>query len=844
MSVGGIIGLAVFIVICWLYYLVMKAFFGYVAPDALFIGSMILSFAAPTIYAKVCHKVFDKRQFSRAPLIVVDYLIFSMHLNFVAIAAYWIIPEISGALRTAPEVTMLLQEILRYLPDQNAIALLMGHVQRILPLPPFVEFHLLSVVVKSLVMGPLLILAKGAQSSLVAGSSQPAYRQYFFYGSFHDLGLVVRGFAEKVLAALGLGLIAVRWTFTNAVLLLTWPLGIVGFLMLLPPLIFSILIVVGMLLFHSMTVVYIVAAIFLAAVILRLGELLVMWARWGFAKCPHCYRRISSPVFQCPSCGAKHTNLVPGLYGLLLRQCSCGEAKLPTLFALGKARRLTSYCPHEQCEKQLSAGVFARNIHIPFAGGPTAGKTSLMAANLMQLLQGQCKGLKAELIDEEDRRSFADVWKPNFEAGIASAKTADLAPPALLLSIGQKQPGACTLYVYDPAGEAFEETDPLLKHSYLQYASGTILIVDPFSMESVREKIGHEMEGADFDYSRQSPTAVFEQLVRALVARAGLNRQRASSLPLAVVIPKIDAFRLYQDMHLPITEESVDDWSQAGAKESQRIRAWLNKQDSNLVRLIEGQFTHVRYFAVTAFGVHHESGKPFRPIRTLQPFRWLLAGRRRMLKHPSAVAIRLAQAILLLVVVGFLTIPPVQLGRVAADSLLGSQGTVLAALENSTGLLWEHLLSRAEKAREERPDPTASMPQLRVRVAKANIRSGPGTNFKKIGSFVRGTTVRQVEKRGAWIRIWNQRNVSAWIREDLLSRLTPVNAAPSAGARFRIVVRSARVRTRPTTSSSVVTGLPRGTVVTKIGQQQNWYKILTPSGQTGWIRQDLARATN
>jgi len=76
-----------------------------------------------------------------------------------------------------------------------------------------------------------------------------------------------------------------------------------------------------------------------------------------FTACHECKEKSLIPTYICPKCGAKHTNLTPGVYGILKRTCVgedpnsyCGE-KLPTTFFNGR-RNLKAICPH--CSTSLS----------------------------------------------------------------------------------------------------------------------------------------------------------------------------------------------------------------------------------------------------------------------------------------------------------------------------------------------------------------------------------------------------------------------------------------------------------------------------------------------------------
>lgn len=63
-----------------------------------------------------------------------------------------------------------------------------------------------------------------------------------------------------------------------------------------------------------------------------------------FTACNECKCKSLIPTYICPKCGAHHTNLTPGAYGILNRTCKCGE-KLPTTFFNGR-KKLKAICPN------------------------------------------------------------------------------------------------------------------------------------------------------------------------------------------------------------------------------------------------------------------------------------------------------------------------------------------------------------------------------------------------------------------------------------------------------------------------------------------------------------------
>ena len=618
---AAIILLILAVILIYLYYLGIKWFFGYVAVDAVFLGSLLLSFAAPVLYVRACYKQFLGGVWSHIPLALAAYLVLSIHLNFEAIAVYLAMPTIGHNAQSFVSVFQVLNDLLRVLPDQTGAAVVLSHIKSIDALDPYVQYHLFCVLLKSTVLCPLLLLANGAPSTDEPGSRQPALTQYFFSRAFFDVAAIVARFIDDLSRWFKRGLGQVGGLVKGWRVIFTWPIALIGFFVLFPPLAFSAVIVVGILAFHSLVIGYVILVTFLVSLLLRFVEQFFVLARWGYAKCPHCYKKVPAPAFVCPKCNQMHTNLVPGRFGLLLRRCKCGSAYLPTLFLLGKARRLTASCPH--CNNVLSIGAFARNIHLLLVGGATSGKTSLMSADLMELIGGKASPLAADFDKESDRELFEKVWKPNFDAGVASAKTQELAPPALLLRLGWRKPGSCTLYLYDPAGETFETMDTTARHTHLKYSDGAVFLVDPFSLEALRSEMSGKLEEADFDYSRQPPDKVYEELLGVLGAHAGLRRGQKFPFPLAVVVPKIDAMELEKQLGVSLERTKPRNWSSAGEEDSARVREWLRRLDGNLVRSLEQQFSKVRYFAVSSFGPGHKPGKPFRPVRVLEPLLWL-----------------------------------------------------------------------------------------------------------------------------------------------------------------------------------------------------------------------------
>lgn len=64
---------------------------------------------------------------------------------------------------------------------------------------------------------------------------------------------------------------------------------------------------------------------------------------------------------------------------------------------------------------------------------------------------------------------------------------------------------------------------------------------------------------------------------------------------------------------------------------------------------------------------------------------------------------------------------------------------------------------------------TAHKPHMVVKSGgRVNLRSGPGTNSKVVGSVQRGDVLRTIEQRQGWAKVETQTGAVGWVSRDLL----------------------------------------------------------------------------
>ncbi len=54
-----------------------------------------------------------------------------------------------------------------------------------------------------------------------------------------------------------------------------------------------------------------------------------------------------------------------------------------------------------------------------------------------------------------------------------------------------------------------------------------------------------------------------------------------------------------------------------------------------------------------------------------------------------------------------------------------------------------------------------------VKVKECNVRSGPGTNFDKIGSLAREVILKKVESKGEWVKVTHPK-ITGWLHKNLI----------------------------------------------------------------------------
>lgn len=363
--------------------------------------------------------------------------------------------------------------------------------------------------------------------------------------------------------------------------------------------------------------ILIVAGILIAGAWLLVGMLRVAEAarrrlRRTAYECPRDHERFPLPVYVCPNCNAKHHSLVPGRWGIFRRECACEKASLPTT-VLGGRQRVPQECPSGHPMSGLIG--YAETLRIALVAGPSAGKTTYLAAAMLEFeAMAAEKRFAVDVLDESSAAYSAVVG--GLRQGKLPQKTQISGNPALVTEV-QGDDRSRVLYAYDVAGEHYQGDEQVRGLRFLEVPSGLVLLVDPLSIGRVADEHATELSQVREAVlpSSEEPIRVLERTTAALV-EGGVD---AKDIPVAVVIGKTDAVGIGAEI------EALR--SQAGERAP---RAWLEENGAgNFVRAVEQEFKRVHWFSCSALGRVPDptDQRPFQPQGATAPLLWLLAQR-------------------------------------------------------------------------------------------------------------------------------------------------------------------------------------------------------------------------
>ncbi|MCB9630527.1 MAG: 50S ribosome-binding GTPase [Sandaracinus sp.] len=448
---------------------------------------------------------------------------------------------------------------------------------------------------------------------------EPAVRSYFFGKGYRDVTATIRdAWARNLASARDLPSRVPSGEMEIPAAILLWTAS-------LSTIVFGTALFVVASAIHIVLLSVVLGGVYVTFSLLWLVERAHLAARAYFVACPTCGRKSRIPQYACSSCGRIHRRLYPNEYGIFRHRCVCGE-KLPATFFLNRG----------QLRAQCSSGHPLERAHvesvrrfIPLVGTPNAGKSAFINALVVELHEAAAEtGVAIAPVDQTTEAALQWMLE-GFRAGRPPAKTTQNTPRALTFRFERSGKTDFVLYLYDPAGEAFDEVAALAEHRFLEYLSGLAFLVDPTRLQAFSQRQVHPSP------AERSLIDVAGRLVLSLRSDHGAEYDRPLKKPIAVVVTKADL--LEGDPEFAPHLQGLDDRDADAAHAAVRAQL-IDWGEAGLVNTLESGFSDVRYFVCSPLGREPDgSGAPFSPAGARAPIGWILTQASRRSKATGTI---------------------------------------------------------------------------------------------------------------------------------------------------------------------------------------------------------------
>lgn len=125
-----------------------------------------------------------------------------------------------------------------------------------------------------------------------------------------------------------------------------------------------------------------------------------------------------------------------------------------------------------------------------------------------------------------------------------------------------------------------------------------------------------------------------------------------------------------------------------------------------------------------------------------------------------------------------------------------------------------------------------------------NMRSGAGTTNSVVGTLNKGDKVVVLEEKNDWANI-DFNGKKGWVSSDFLTikvteKETTTPPVQEVKKQYKVNATSLNLRTGPSTSESILTAIPNGTVLSILESKNDWSKV-TYNGKTGWVSTEFLK---
>lgn len=462
------------------------------------------------------------------------------------------------------------------------------------------------------------------EKNVLPTNSQPAVEKYIFKKAFTDAKMVMQTAFKQNITIRKDVYRSIR-QHTN-----TYGKAVNFFLSIISYSAIITLITVGNLLIALASIVhYLVLAIYGAPIftfwaIMYYGDTLYRKIHDISTVCPACYHHSDLPKYHCSTCHTGHDLLVPSKYGTLKRKCQCGE-KIPASIFSGRSK-LAASC--HTCSEKINSNE-ATIIQIPIIGGKSTGKTSFVLSSMNAIEDiSKKKDWTLRYPVAQFQGKVSSFFK-NLKSGIRPLKTQSSLPVADYFGITTpKSKVEKMVYMYDPAGETFETSSDFKKQRYLESYDGLVFVIDPFSIQQVREKYQQEFNVNLVNPSYTDFENIFDRFLIELQESYGIKAHEKINKPVAIVMNKIDQV-LNNEIGMETAKQLAA--SRDDVKSETDATNFLCKQFlagvgmNNFLRKVENKLANYQFFAYSSYKMEQQD-------YSAEPLLWVLGELRKELK--------------------------------------------------------------------------------------------------------------------------------------------------------------------------------------------------------------------
>lgn len=461
----------------------------------------------------------------------------------------------------------------------------------------------------------------------MAITSQPAKKSYFFDKGYKDLGNTIKGAWERNFDSISQYADNLKGLEDES-LALKIIIGIVNILAMIAVIVCGSAITTVITFINIVFLLIFMAIVYLGFTIIWIVDRVYLVRKKIFTACHECKERSLIPTYIC-DCGAKHTNLTPGVYGILKRTCNCGR-KLPATFFNGR-KTLNAECPN--CGHKLTDRE-SRPICIPIVGGRSVGKTAFITAFSKEFIESvaPARGFDIDIYDGKENIYKEIIQDYNTGNTRMTDRPQDVnIASSVSFSFFVKHPEFLPerlVHIYDIAGEVFTDNNENEVQKQYEYCQGIVLIIDPFAIPSVRYKYEELLEPEDIaGIGKADINEIINSFLNKLKEVTGLSDNKMTTVPLAIVISKIDSAGLAQDVGTiavnKLMKSNPEKFADFYDTQDYLCRKFLKENNmESFLNNITIQFKNNRFFACSAIGHTRDKGQ-YKPEGVLPPMEWL-----------------------------------------------------------------------------------------------------------------------------------------------------------------------------------------------------------------------------